>query len=144
MKIDNITVSAIVYSTEDPEKVGEAIATLFPFEFEIQVSHATGHYGNPIMFLEVEIKKKREIKEFWNHLIKLLGEQRTILIEFLDRLIDENGVLHIRIDKQQAYLGKVELAFGGDCIVVKAKLVTFPSKREKLIEFAREILSKGL
>lgn len=143
MKIDSIIVSAIVYSTEDPEKVGEAIATLFPFEFEIQVSRAKGHYGNPIMFLEVELKKKREIKEFWNHFLNLLGDQRNVLIEFVEDLIDENGVLHIRIDKQQAYLGKCELAFGGDCIAIRVKLVAFPSKREKLIEFAKKILSEG-
>ena len=34
-RIDRITVSAVVHSTEDMEKVGEAIAELFPFEFEI-------------------------------------------------------------------------------------------------------------
>jgi len=43
------------------------------------------------------------------------------------------------VDKQKAYLGEVELASGGDAIAVKLKLVTFPSKREKIVEFAREL-----
>ncbi len=143
MKIENIVVSSIVYSTEDPEKVAEAISTIFPFEFEIQVTNAKGHYGNPMKFLEVEIKKKREIKEFWNNLMKLLGDQKEILTEFIDDLVDEDGFLHIRIDKQQAYLGNVELAFGGDCIAIRVKLVTFPAKREKILEFAKKIISEG-
>ncbi|WP_457590849.1 RNA-binding domain-containing protein [Geoglobus sp.] len=143
MKIENITVSAIVYSTEDPEKVAQAISTLFPFEFEILASSATGHYGNPMKFLEVELKKKREIREFWNSLIEKLGDQREVLLEFVEDIVDEDGVLHIRVDKQAAYLGNVELSFGGDSIVIRAKLVTFPAKREKIIEFAEKILREG-
>jgi len=61
-KIEWIRVSAVVHSTEDREKVGEAISTLFPFEFEIAVSKAKGHYGNPMEYLEVELTKSSEIK----------------------------------------------------------------------------------
>lgn len=143
MKIENITVSAIVYSTEDPEKVAQALSTLFPFEFEILASNATGHYGNPMKFLEVELKKKKEIREFWNHLIEKLGEQKDVLLEFVEDIVDDDGVLHIRVDKQSAYLGDVELSFGGDSIVIRAKLVTFPAKREKILQFAEKILKEG-
>ncbi len=142
-KIERIIVSAVVYSTEDREKVGEAMATLFPFEFEIMVSEAKGHYGNPLLYLEVEISKKRQIKEFWNHLMELLGEQRRFLINLLEEKIDDQGVLHIRIDKQKAYLGEVELTEGGDAIVVKTKIVTYPAKREKIIEVAKQLIEKG-
>lgn len=143
MKIENITVSAIVYSTEDPEKVAQALSTLFPFEFEILASNVTGHYGNPMKFLEVELKKKREIREFWNYLIDKLGDQKSVLLEFIEDLVDEDGVLHIRVDKQSAYLGKVELSFGGDSIAIRSKLVTFPSKREKILQFAQKIIAEG-
>jgi len=143
MKIERIVVSAVVYTTEDREKVGEAMATLFPFEFEIAVTHAKGHYGNPLQYLEVELTKKKEIKEFWNNLMNLLGDQRKILLNILDEKIDDQGVLHIRVDKQKAYLGEVELTEGGDAIVVKAKIVTYPAKREKIIEAAKEFIEKG-
>jgi len=142
-KIEWIKVSAVVYSTEDREKVGEAMATLFPFEFVITVSEAKGHYGNPLLYLEVEMTKKREIKEFWNHLMELLGEQRKFLVNLLEEKVDDQGVLHIRIDKQKAYLGEVELTEGGDAIVVKAKIVTYPAKRDKIIEVAKRLIEKG-
>ncbi|AIY89085.1 RNA-binding domain-containing protein [Geoglobus acetivorans] len=143
MKIDNIVLSAIVYSTEDPDKVSQALSNLIPFEFEILVSRATGHFGNPLEFLEVELKRKREIKEFWNNLVDRLGDQREVLVEFIEDVVDEEGVFHIRLNKQSVYLGNVELDFGGDSILVRAKLVTFPARREKIIDFARKIISEG-
>ena len=140
-KIDRIVVSAVVYSTEDREKVGEAMATLFPFEFEILRSKAKGHYGNPIEFLEVEIKNKRKIKEFWKNLMDLLEDQKEIIVNTLEEKLDEQNVLHLRINKQKAYLGNLELVDGGDAIVVKVKIVTYPAKRERVIEAIKGMLN---
>jgi len=139
-KIDRILVSAVVYSTEDRDKVGEAIATLFPFEFEILRSKAKGHYGNPLEFLEVEIKKKKEIEMFWKNLIELLKNQKDFLLNTIEDRLDEQNVLHLRIDKQKAYLGDVELVDSGDAIVVKVKIVTYPAKRENVIRAIRNML----
>ena len=138
-KIEWIKVSAVVHSTEDREKVGEAISTLFPFEFEILVSKVKGHYGNPMEYLEVELKKSGEIKRFWRNFVELLGSQINEILDALEERIDDQNILHIRVDKQKAYLGEVELSYGGDPIAVKVKLVTFPAKREAIVEFAREI-----
>lgn len=143
MKIDNITISAIVYSTEDPEKVAKAIANIIPFDFEMSASNATGHFGNPLQFFEVELKKKKELKEFWQNLMEKLGDQKEILLEFVEDIVDEEGVMHIKLNKQSAFLGDYELDFGGDTILIRVKLVTFPAKREKIIEFARKIISEG-
>ncbi len=137
-KIEWIKVSAVVHSTEDREKVGEAISTLFPFEFEIFVSKAKGHYGNPIEYLEVELTKSGEIKKFWKHLMENLAD-RDQLVESIEERIDGQNVLHIRVDKQKAYLGEIKLSDGGDSIAVKVKLVTYPAKRDAIVEFARDI-----
>jgi hypothetical protein len=139
-KIEWIKVSAVVHSTEDREKVGEAIATLFPFDFEIAVSKAKGHYGNPMEFLEVELTKKREVREFWNSLMELLGEQREFLLNTVEDRIDDQNVLHIRVDKQKAYLGEVELSERGDSIVVRVKIVTYPARKDKIVEAAKSLL----
>ncbi len=143
MKIERIVVSAVVYSTENREKVAMAMATLFPFEFEIVRVPAKGHFGNPIEYLEVEITKKRDIKRFWNNLMEILGDQRRYLVNTLEERIDDQGQLFIRFDKQRAYMGEVVLTESGDAVVVKAKLVTYPSKREKIVEFARKIVEEG-
>lgn len=139
-KIEWIKVSAVVHSTESREKVSQAIATFFPFEFEIQVSKAVGHYGNPIEYLEVELKKSSEIKSFWENFVLLLKEKKDVLLNTLDERLDSQNVLHIRLDKQKAYLGEVEFS-SVDPVAIKAKLVVFPSKRDKALEFAKELCS---
>jgi len=143
MKIERINLYATVHSTEDPEKVAEAMATLIPFEFEIQVSKAEGHFGNPLEFLEVEIKKQREIREFLNFFLKEIDAQKEELLRELPLRIDENGMLHLRVDKQQAYMGRVTLISRGDGIIVRVKITTYPLKREKVLEAARNIIEMG-
>jgi len=139
-KIEWIKVSAVVHSTESREKVSQAIANLFPFDFEIQVSEAKGHFGNPIEYLEVELKKSSEIKTFWENLLRLLGDEIKNLLETLEERIDAQNVLHIRIDKQKAFLGDFKLS-NVDPIAIKVKLVVYPARKEKALEFAKELCS---
>ncbi len=143
MKIERVNIYATVHSTEDPEKVAEAIATLIPFEFEIVASKAEGHFGNPLIFLEVEITRKRELRDFWNSFIETIGDQKEILLNELDLRIDEDGFLHIRVDKQEAYLGRVIIITRGDGIVIRVKITTYPLKRENVIKAARDLILKG-
>lgn len=139
-KIEWIKVSAVVHSTESREKVSQAIANLFPFDFEIQVTLAKGHFGNPIEYLEVEIRKSSEINAFWKNLLHLLRDELETLLSTLEERIDAQNVLHIRIDKQKAFLGNFHLS-NVDPIAIKAKLVVYPARKEKAVEFAREICS---
>uniref|UniRef100_A0A7J2TGN0 Exosome subunit n=1 Tax=Archaeoglobus fulgidus TaxID=2234 RepID=A0A7J2TGN0_ARCFL len=139
-KIEWIKVSAVVHSTESREKVSQAIANLFPFDFEIQVSEAKGHFGNPIEYLEVELKKSSKIKTFWENLLRLLGDEIKNLLETLEERIDAQNVLHIRIDKQKAFLGDFKLS-NVDPIAIKVKLVVYPARKEKALEFAKELCS---
>jgi RNA binding exosome subunit len=137
-KIEWIKVSAVVHSTESREKVSQAIANIFPFDFEIQISEAKGHFGNPMEYLEVEIKKSSEIKAFWKNLMNILKNEIETLLETLDDRIDGQNVLHIRIDKQRAFLGDFKLS-NVDPIAIKVKLVVYPARREKAIELAKEL-----
>ncbi|MCX8000750.1 MAG: hypothetical protein N3A69_17685 [Leptospiraceae bacterium] len=139
-KIEWIKVSAVVHSTESREKVSRALAVFFPFDFEIQISKAEGHYGNPIEYLEVEINKNSEIKAFWENLLKLLGDKKNILLNTLEERLDAQNILHIRLDKQKAYLGEIDFS-NTDPIAIKIKLVVYPGKRERVLEFAKELCS---
>ncbi len=142
-KIERIVVSAVVHSTEDMEKVGEAIAELIPFEFEIEVSKAKGHFGNEMYFLEVEIKDKKKIKEFLKYILNRLKESEELksLKRTLEDRIDPNNILHLRFDKQKAYLGEIRLT-SNDPIAVKVKIVTYPSKKEYAVKVVRNIIEE--
>jgi hypothetical protein len=65
------------------------------------------------------------------------------LLEELEQRIDEDGFFYIRVDKQQAYLGELKLISGGDGIVLKVKITTYPLKRDKVLEAAKELILNG-
>jgi hypothetical protein len=73
----------------------------------------------------------------------LLGEQKEILMNTLEERTDEQNVLHIRIDKQKAYLGKIKLADRGDALILRAKIVTYPSKRKNVLEAVKGLIEHG-
>ncbi|MFP4558171.1 MAG: RNA-binding domain-containing protein [Archaeoglobaceae archaeon] len=143
MNVERITASAVVYSTESEEKVLQAFKNLFPFEPQVEVMNVQGHYGNPMQFLKTEVTKKKEIKELWNFLMKKLAEQKNALLNTIDEKLDENNVFHIRLSKQKAYYGQLEITEGGDNIKLKAKIVSYPARREKALKTVEELLSQA-
>lgn len=142
MNVERITASAVVYSTESEEKVLQAFKNLFPFEPQVEVMNVQGHYGNPMQLLKSEVTKKRDVKELWGFLMNKLGEQKNALLNTIEEKLDENNVFHIRISKQQAYQGFIEITEGGDNIKLKAKIVSYPAKREKVLKTLEELLSQ--
>lgn len=103
-----------------------------------------GYHGNPIHVIEVELVKKKQIKEFIESFVRSLSEEDLdLLCSELDERMDEFGVLHIRIGKQEAYLGNVSLTRGADSIVIKMKIPSYPQSKEGSLRRAREIFCKA-
>jgi len=140
MKIEKIVVSAVIHSTENQEKVLKALKSIFPFEPKFEIRNVRGHYGNPIAYVESRISDKKKVEELWNFLMNKLGNQRNILVDTADRRLDEDNFFHIRIDKQKAYTGLLELTEGSDAIVLKAKIVSFPSRRENILKNFKKLI----
>jgi len=104
-----------------------------------------GYYGNPIHMIKAEIVTKKQIRKFIeNFLNNLSKEELELLCSELDERMDDFGVLHIRIDKQKAYLGSISLTKGADSIVIKIKIPSYPQSKEGSVERAKEILCKDL
>ncbi len=121
----------ISHATEDLAKVEKA------FEFitgrnDFSITKATGYHGNEIIILELEISGKREIREFWRRM-KMYGITEEI-VAILPEIVDDEGNLYVRFDKQEAYLGNVALAYHGDVIAMKGKIESYPAKKDKAME----------
>jgi RNA binding exosome subunit len=58
----------------------------------------------------------------------------------VDARVDDDGVLHFRLDKQAAFEERWELAKDPDTIDVRVKLVAYPAKPERARRVARAIL----
>ena len=131
--IKRIEIESFCQATEDEKKILEALKNLTEKEFQKKTVH--GHYGNPIKIYRTEITKTREINDF----LKIFDKIDTGSLRDIERRIDEKGKLYLRLNKQSLYRGNFVLDDSGDVHIV-IKMVSYPLKKEKVIEDAKKIL----
>ena len=93
-------IDLILHATEDFQKIAEPLNDLFAIEKEdIAKQELSGHFGNPILMLHVEIKKKRA-DQFIKKLVSLIPrETMSELLTNIEERIFESS-MYIRFSKQ--------------------------------------------
>ena len=95
-----VKIDWILHATEDFQKIAEPLNDLFAIEMEeITKQELSGHFGNPILMLHVEIKKKKAA-QFIKKLVSLVP--RDIMIELLRNIEEQifESSLYMRFSKQ--------------------------------------------
>ena len=95
-----VKIDLILHATEDFQKIEEPINELFGIEKEEIVKQKnSGHFGNTIFMLHVEVKKKRA-DQFIKKLVSLIP--RDIMMELLTNIEERifESSLYIRFSKQ--------------------------------------------
>ncbi|WP_083774077.1 RNA-binding domain-containing protein [Acidilobus saccharovorans] len=134
MRVRSLEARVYVHATENEEKVIRALHNLIGSS-NIVVEELRGYFGNPITVVSTS-KEKEEAEEAFNRMISMLTEpDRRFLLSSLEERVDKEGSLHLRFDKQKAYLGKVVLSDSDD--VIKVRVRFFRESREQLIEELR-------
>ncbi len=135
-----ILVRAFVHATEDEERVLGALDAACPGG-ETRREILEGQHGNPLIHLLRRTEDGKEIRAAWaiwdrDGILGSLGER-------LDDRIDEEGILHFRLDKQRAYLGKASLARSveGDTLDVQVKVEAYPARPDEIRRVARALLT---
>ncbi len=123
MAVYHVQLETIIHATEDPEKVKSAVLNLIPPELREKVgweeTPLEGHYGNPIILLKAEFSGE-DSRKLMKWLAGNLGQlDKELLKSKLDLHYNRAGILYLRFSKQQAYLGRLELAEGEDVIKVR-------------------------
>lgn len=131
----NVRLRTFCHATEDQSNVTTALGFLLP-DCEISERMTTGHYGNPIAVLETKTERKPEIRRFWERVKDSITKE--VLSNELESRIDGECVLHLRLDKQKAYQGKMEMVKHEDVITVSSKIESYPKKRETALKNAEE------
>ena len=93
-------IDLILHATEDFQKIAEPLNDLFAIEKEDVIKQdLSGHFGNPILMLHVEVKKKR-VDQFIKKLVSLIP--RDIMMELLTNIEERifESSLYIRFSKQ--------------------------------------------
>ena len=109
-----IEVRVLSHATEDQEKVEMATRNTMPEklaeEAKFTKTTCTGHYGNPITFLQTKLTDKEELP---TALEKIASSLNSLDKEQLSREMKmhvEKHNLYLRFDKQRAFMGKLILA----------------------------------
>ena len=123
LSISSAEVSVFSYSTEDEAKVRRAMLNILPKELGEGVSFSSqalrGHYKDRIIVLKAELKSGAWA--FAHHLMAHLSPvDRRRLLDELDRRMDRSGNLYLRLNKQEAFLGHIEIG-ESDPIWIKLK-----------------------
>ena len=99
-KIIVAKIDLIVHATEDFQKIAEPLNDLFAIKREeITKQELSGHFGNPILMLHVEVKKKRA-DQFIKKLVSLIT--RDTMNELLTKIEEQifESTLYMRFSKQ--------------------------------------------
>lgn len=139
-EISALHARAFCHATEDFERVRAAMANAFG-ECELQTHRTEGHHGNPIVILECTIQDAGGILGFFS---KLSDEDIRELLRTVEDRVDDDSHLFLKIDKQSAFKGDFKLSSGEDVLSIRAKVRSFPARRELAIEAAREFFTTML
>ena len=134
--IQSVEISTIIHATEDPGKVQLAIDTILPSTLRTLLTrrYLEGHHRNPIITVNVKLTKAGYITQFAEHFVsKLARIEKLRILKDLHLFTDTEGNLFIRIDKQSAFQGLLQLA-EHDPIRVKIKFSRLRGRTEALME----------
>ena len=112
--IHSVEISTIAHATDDLENVQRALNHILPDSLlgrqVFSRRRMEGHHGNPIVTFEAKLTKSHDVMEFTEHFLEHLAKNERLKVERdLDLHSDEDGNLFIRLDKQRASLGAMEL-----------------------------------
>ena len=125
--IQSLEASYLVHATEDPEKIGGAVARLLALTSEAEAETLEGHYGNQIIRARFRLTGDEASKAFEALVAEMPGDLRNEIVANVGAFIDEHSALFVRLDKQQLVSGKVASG-SGDSVRVKVKPRAFLMK----------------
>ena len=135
-----IKIDLILHATEDFQKVTEPLNDLFAIEKEeIIKQELSGHFGNPILMLHTEIKKKRA-DQFIKKLVSLIP--KDTMNELLTKIEEQifESTLYIRFSKQNLVKKILTLE---EKDPVRITIYTPTYVRKELLDTYRKLLNQN-
>jgi hypothetical protein len=144
--IGKIQVRAHSRGTEIVERVVSAVCNLLPEsmreEQHVSITKTEGQAGDSILVIEMLVKKRKACTRILDHLFHHFSRaDRFWIANSLEDRLDEQCTLFLRIDKQAAYLGRIEIATGPDVISLRIHFRNYPRcEREQAKAFIEKRL----
>ena len=135
-----IKIDFILHATEDLKKIAEPLDDLFGIEDEeISKREVPGHFGNPILMLHMDLKKKRA-DQFIKKLVSIIP--RDMLVDLLANIEERifESSLYIRFSKQD-FVKKILTLEEKDSIRIVIYTPTYVKK--EISETYRKLLNEN-
>ena len=130
MGILHVHAAATAHELQDIDLVTQALEWLTETEWSVDMT--TSYHGPRVAMLSTQIKKNKQIDSFVE---KLQPHHATILSE-LDARLDENNVIHLRLNLESVIGQMVELISSTDSdpvIKIRIKLAVYPGQEVEAI-----------
>ncbi len=122
-----LELSAFVHSTEDERKVLDALLNTVPADLRpvvaqrVRVQSLEGYYGNVIKIVRLTISGS-QAEEALRYLLCGMGRRsRELLLATLESRVERRRArVHIRLSKQDLFLGRLVLSEGDDVVKIVA------------------------
>lgn len=132
-----IDLRAFCYATEDEKAVERALRTFLPEDTELERDEIEGFHGDRILILSARLERADEMRYVRDKLRGMDEREFEKLLSELDQRVDEDCTFFVRLDKQAAFRGDVEL---GEGITLRSKVEAYPAKKETAVENVRDAL----
>ena len=135
-----IRLRATAHPTEDLAKVEAAVrhAAGVP-DLAVKAEAMDTHHGGTVHVVEAVLDKSRAVRDALGRLLALPGA-RDDLAATLEARTDDEGVFYVRVDKQEAYAGRLALTRGEDAIQLRLKMEHYPATREAAVASLKALL----
>lgn len=110
----------LVHSTEDGERIGDAVARLLATPGSPEFERLDGHFGNEISRVRVHLLGEDAERALQRVFSAIPSEMRKAIESDLESYIDEHSALFLRFDKQDLVSGGVSLG-SSDPVRLKVK-----------------------
>ncbi len=132
---------AYVQATEEEARVVAALDAALTGG-ETTRDALTGQFGNPVVVVTRRLEAAGDIRATWSRWAR--AKLPEALRPETDARIDDDGVLHFRLDKQAACAGRLELRREADALDIQVKLKAYPAKPEEIRRVAESLLKEAV
>lgn len=133
---------ASCHPTEDVSRVEQAVRFVAGLDADAPLQHTTldAHHGGQVVLVEAKLDRSRQVRDVLQRIFDLAGA-RDDLLASLEARTDDDGVFYMRVEKQDAYAGRLVPTRGEDCVQLRLKLEHYPASRDAALEALHRLLS---
>ncbi|MDY6780823.1 MAG: RNA-binding protein [Halobacteria archaeon] len=131
MDFHYVDLRVFCYATESEDRVREALELFLPPDAEVERAESEGHHGDTIAVLSSRVENADDVRHVFGKVME--APESEEIEDEVDERVDDDCNFHLRLDKQAAYDGVVEIDSNGG-IDLRAKAEAYPAKREKAVD----------